>query len=419
MKFLFVILTSALLSSCNEDLLLSQSLLDTKVDPSMAIYIGNGIIKSQKTISQIETEVYAHDSRLLIHNGVGYCAYYSNDTDTREGYGGQVVKLSVFDINNPNISKKIYNVFREKDVYSTVKLDKNRPCYSPILFKTPEGKIRVLSRVYVNQLEKYYYRDFIPETATFTQPQVCKIGNSNSKEVADFDSPNIKGIIYSVFHNYKLSTDFMFVASEPVHTSQGSFIGLTLGRFTENWKTDEGTTIIMRTKDAGKSFEFIGAPNPSDVVSKYNKQAVEGAFLFNDNNEVLMLGRNSTGGILLTKSIDGGNTFTTPYSLNDSCSFNTLGAKMNFMKINDGYLTAWSTKENFGKFNDRTVLEIRYGKNSNICGNEAKIIIKNEFGCHYPSIYKYEDSYFMTYTTDSRRLNRNSTGEIVFAKLPF
>ncbi len=420
MKLLFIILTSAFLLSCTEDLLLSQSLLDTKVEPSMAIYIGNELIKSQKTISKIDAEVYAHDSKLLIHNGIGYCAYYSNHTSTNEGAGGQSVRLSVFDINNPVASKKIYDVFEESHVYSTVKLDKNTPCYTPVLFKTADGKIRILSKIYVNHVQKYYYRDFNPETATFTEPQVCKIGNSNSKEVSDFDLSNVKGQIKSSFNNnYKLSTDYMFATTDPVITDDGTYIGLTLGKFTEDWKTDEGTTVIMRTKDAGKSFEFIGTPYPINIVPKYNKQTVEGAFLFNNSNEVLMLGRNSIGGIFLTKSIDGGNTFSTPFSLNDSCSFTSVGSKMSFVKIRDGFLSAWNTSENFGKYNVRTVLEIRYGKNSNVCGNEAKIIIKNEFGCHYPSIYKYEDSYYITYTTDTRRLNKNSTGEIVFAKLPF
>ncbi|MET3127330.1 hypothetical protein ABID42_002445 [Arcicella rosea] len=415
----FIPLTSVCFSSCQGEALVDTFLLDENISLPQAILHGNTLMGKQVAVSKYDGEIYAHDSKILISDGIGYCVYNGNDLSTQEGVAGQTIRLSVFNIDDPH-KKKIFDVFKENVEYKTLKLDKNYPCYTPVCFLTEEKKIRVLCKVYVNLVQKCYFRDFDPKTETFSDPQVSKIKINSTNELIDFDILNVrKHLKYLFGEKYQLSTDFMFLSAEPLNKGNTSYMGLTIGVFSTNWIKDSGTTILLKTNDAGKTFDLIGAPDGSSIKSKYNSQFVEGAFIFNSENELIALGRNSLGGIMYTKSTDGGYKFETPYALNEECNFNTLASKMNFIKINNGYLSVWNTRENFGNTNSRTVLEIRYGSNPKVCNNPVKIVIKNEFGCHYPSIYKYNNKYYLTYTTDSRRFNRNSTGEIAFVKLPF
>ncbi|MBB6002412.1 sialidase family protein [Arcicella rosea] len=416
-------------SSCKDDLSISSQviipkdtvLLEKNVTKEQAIQYGDELIKKQVAISKFEGEIYAHDSKLLIVDGIGYCAYYGNDASTQEGVAGQAVRLSVFDIENPR-DKVVYDVFKSGVNYSNgIKFDDEHPCYTPVLFRTKEGSIRILSKVYQKGVSKYYYRDFDIKTKNISEPKICKIVNDNLSLI-DFDIVNVRKSLKVILgENYKLSTDFMFMTSEPVRNGDSFLIGLTIGKFTVNWQTDEGTTILMKTDNAGQSFTVMGAPDSRQIATKYCLQFVEGAFDLIDNNgkNMLLIGRNSLGNIMLSGSIDGGYTFTTPYSLNQACGYNTLASKPNLIKYNEGYLSIWNTTENANNYNYRTTLEIRYGKDPSMCGNPVKIKFRNQFGCHYPSLFRYKNNFYLTYTTDSRRFNRNSTGEICFIKLPF
>lgn len=434
MKKLLLLLSILLLhtlgfSSCKDDISMSYQpvipqdtvLLEKNITEKQAIEYGDELIKKQVAISKFEGEIYAHDSKLLIVDGVGYCAYYGNDKSTVEGAAGQVVRLAVFDIDNPS-NRKIYDVFKENEKYETLTLNQNMPCYTPVLFLTKDKKIRILAKVYTSWQQKYYYRDFDPVSTTLTNPQICKIAIQGKNDLVDFDINNVrKHLSYILGANYDLSTDVIFIASDPLIDNESYYIGLTIGRFTANWQTDEGTTVLMKTDNAGQSFTVMGAPDGRKINSKYCRQFVEGAFDWIDNNgkNMLMIGRNSLGGIMLSESNDGGYTFTTPYSLNDACGFNTMASKPILVKYNEGYLSIWNTTENVGNYNVRTTLEIRYGKDKTVCGNPIKIKFKTPYGCHYPSLYRYKDNFYLIYTTDTRRFNRNSTGEIAFVKLPF
>lgn len=420
MKYILYFFAFIFFSCSSDNIVVSQSLLEKEISADEAINNGNLLMQKQYTVSKSESEVYAHDSKLLIYNGVGYCAYYGNDSKSAEADKGQSIRLSVFDINKPN-SRKVFDVFKENFVYSTLKTDANQPCYTPVLFLTEDHKIRVLAKVYEKFVQKYYYRDFSPETGTFSEPQICKLTLPNSDQQVDFSLFNIvKGLKFYLGSEYNLKSDFMFATSEPVKIDEGYLLGLTVGVFTVDYKTDAGTTFILKTKDFGKSFECVGVPDPRKIVSGYNNQFVEGAFDFweSNNNEMVMIGRNSLGGILQSFSYDGGKSFDIPVALNDVCGFNTMASKPNLIKLKQGgYLALWNIKENFGTKNVRTVLDIRYSKTKNLCDSKLKIRIKNEFGCHYPSLFVYENECYLTYTTDTRRFNQNSTGEIVFVKL--
>ncbi|AEI51017.1 hypothetical protein [Runella slithyformis] len=400
---------------------IDTAFLDKSITEKQAIAFGDALLKSQVTISKYDGEIYAHDSKLLIVDGIAYCAYYGNDTNTQEGTAGQSIRLAVFDVENPK-SRIVYDVFKENGKFVNLKLDPNTPSYTPVLFLTKEGNVRVLAKVYTSSQPKYYYRDFNPVNKIFTEPQICKITPQGGIELVDFEIKNVRNYLKTIFgNNYDLNTEYMYATSEPVFRNGYFYLGLTVGRFTVNWRTDEGTTLLMRTNNAGQTFEMIGATDSRKINSKYCKQFVEGAFdwINEDSKDMLLIGRNSLGEIMSNRSNDDGNTFSIPFSVNEVCGFNTLASKPILKKHNDGFISFWNTKENVGNYNVRTTLEIRYGKDLLICGNKVKIKIRNEFGCHYPSIYRYKNNFYLTYTTDSRRLNRNSTGEIVFVKLPF
>lgn len=426
MKY-FICILSLIFFSCDTDSIVisqsisdkvPQSILDKDIDINTAIQNGNLLMQNQFTISKFDTEVYAHDSKLLINEGIGYCAYYGNDLKSGEAEKGQSIRLSVFDIKNPSL-RKVFDVFKENFNYKSLVTDPNLPCYTPVLFLTNEGKIRVLSKVYEKNVQKYYYRDFSPDTETFSDPQICKIKAVNSENLIDFDISNVQNSLKLLLGNdYQLKSDYMFATSEPVKLNNSYLLGLTVGIFTADWKTDQGTTLLLKTNDFGKTFEINGVPDPRKIVSGYNKQIVEGAFDFVDSKEIVMIARNSLGGILECYSYDGGKSFDTPVFLNDNCGFNTMAAKPNLIKTkNGGFLSLWNINENFGNYNLRTVLDICYSKDKNICNSKVKIRIKNGFGCHYPSLFIYDNEYYLTYTTDSRRFNEKSTGEIVFVKL--
>ncbi|MTH18085.1 sialidase family protein [Flavobacterium sp. LC2016-01] len=401
----------------NNNANVAKSILDKDIDIDTAIKNGDLLMQKQVTVSKFDSEVYAHDSKLIIDKGIGYCAYYGNDLKSGEAEKGQSVRLSVFNIKNPS-ERKVFDVFKENFNYKTLVTDPNLPCYTPVLFLTDEGKIRILSKVYEKNVQKYYYRDFSPDTETFSDPQICKLAIANSKELVDFDIFNVKSHLKYLFGNdYQLKSDYMFATSEPIKIENGSMIGLTVGIFTADWKADQGTTILLKTFDFGKTFECSGAPDSRKIDPKYSSQCVEGAFSFITGNDMIMIGRNSLGGIVECYSHDGGETFNIPISLNEYCGFNARATKPNLMKIKGGYLTMWNINESFGDYTDRTILDVRYSKDENMCNSKLKIRIKNAFGCHYPSLFVYNEEYYLTYTTDSRRFNKKSTGEIVFVKL--
>jgi hypothetical protein len=272
--------------------------------------------------------------------------------------------------------------------------------------------------VYEKGIQKYYYRDYYPLTKKFSEPQVCKLTIGNSKELVDFSIINIRKHLKYLFGNdYPIKMDYMFATSEPLKIGSSSLLGLTVGIFTVDWKTDQGTTVLLKTTDSGRTFQCIGAPDPRKIDTKYNSQFVEGAIDVKSGDEMIMIGRNSLGGILESYTYDGEKTFTSPISLNSYCGFNTRAAKPNFVKIKEGYLSLWNINEYFGGYTDRTVLDISYSKSIDLCNMKLKIRIKNSYGCHYPSFIVYNNDYYLTYTTDSRRFNRNGTGEIAFVKL--
>lgn len=394
--------------------------LEKNISEAQAVKYGDEIIAKQVPVSRFEGEVYAHDSKLLIYNNIGYCAYYGNDISTHEGVEGQAIRLSIFEIDNPG-RRKVIDVFKEDESYNGLILNKKMPCYTPVLFVTGDKKIRILAKVYTGWQQKYFYRDYDPIAGTLSDPKICKLFiKSNLSAPVDFDINNVRSHLNFLFgKDYELSTEAMYATSEPVFRGDYTYIGLTIGRFTANWQTDQGTTILLRTKDFGETFEMLGAPDGRTINKKYSSQFVEAAFDFNESGGLLMLGRNGLGGMMLSYNSDLGNNFSQPISLNETCNFKILASKPNLIQYDDGIITVWNTTENVGTSNVRTTLEIRYGRDSNICNNPVKIKIKNQFGCHYPSIFKYNNAYYLTYTTDSRRFNRNSTGEIVFVKLPF
>jgi hypothetical protein len=418
MKYFLFVLAFVFVGCSTDNAVISQSILDKEIDINSAIKNGDLLMRKQVTVSKFDSEVYAHDSKLLIYNGIGYCAYYGNDSKSEEGDKAQSIRISVFDIKNPK-ERKIFDVFKEDYSYTTLKTDVNQPCYTPVIFVTEENKIRILCRISEKYIQKYCYRDFSPSTETFTDPQVCQLKEPNSENLVDFNISNIRSSVKFLFgEDYNLKTSFMFATSEPVKVNKSYFLGLTVGVFTADYKTDQGTTLLLKTNDQGKTFECIGAPDPRKISSEYNNQFVEGAFDFVNAKEIVMVGRNSLGGLFKSYSFDEGKSFDTPISLNDVCKFNTMAAKPNLIKIQKGgYLSLWNIKENFGNHNVRTVLDINYSADENICNSKLKIRIKNEFGCHYPSLFVYNNEYYLTYTTDSRRFNEKSTGEIVFVKL--
>lgn len=84
-------------------------------------------------------------------------------------------------------------------------------------------------------------------------------------------------------------------------------------------------------------------------------------------------------------------------------------------------MTIWNTVEAYGNatigYSDRTVLDIRYGNNKDLGGNNVSTRLRSYYGCHYPSVYEYKSRYYLTLTRDIRKLSTNNTGDISIAEL--
>jgi hypothetical protein len=380
------------------------------------IVLGDKLEKKRIIISDYN-EQFTHDSKIFIKDGVGYVAYYSNVLSKDEGEKNQAIRLVVFNLQNP-LEKEFYNVFQPNYKYNSIKTD-YLAAYTPIIFLTKENKIRILGRLCVNFAERYYFRDFDPVTKELSEPELCKIKNKDNSLV-DFNTKNVEKYVNNLFgidFVVPKNKNFMFLVSENVFKGDYLYVGLTLGEFTADKLQNTGTTLLMRTKDDGKTFECMGAPDPSKIDSKYNKQFVEGAFDFTGDNEITMLGRNDVAGLMISTSIDGGMTFSNPISLNDEYGLNTKASKPLFKNMGNGnFLTIWNTQENYidpnAGYSDRTVLDIRYGNNKNIQGNKLKARVRSYNGCHYPSIANYQNDWFLTLSGGYRKITAKNVSDI-------
>lgn len=396
--------------------------VEFNIETLSEITLGNQLEKSRIIVSNNSSERFAHDSKLLCFNGKGYLAYYANDDSDIEGDKNQVVRLSVFNLDKMS-DKKNFDVFKPNFSYSKIQTN-YLATYTPVIFLTKNNNIRILARLYVDNQESYYYRDFNPILNTFSEPRICRI-KLNDGKVETFTTSNVEKYIDKLFPtSYKLQTskNFMFIVSESVFKSNFQYLGLTIGEFTGDKYKNVGTTLLIRTGDDAETFELLGAPNPGDIDSRYNKQFVEGSFDFTSNNEISMLGRNDLCGLMVTYSIDGGKTFSKPISLNDEFGYNTKATKPLFKNLGDGrYLTMWNIQEDYFDnklgYGDRTVLDIRIGTNKNIVGNKVKARIRSYYGCHYPSIGEDISNYYITLTGDYRRITPKNVGDISITKI--
>lgn len=385
---------------------------------------GNNIKATSLTVSNKEKELFAHDSRVLIDGDMAYVAYYSNDKSIAEGERDQTVRLSTFNVNNPSV-KKVYSVFEPNTKYKDLTTSYDAT-YSPMIFLTKSKKIRILARVAVKGVEKYYYRDFDPFTNIFENPKLCKLKLDNSGDLLEFNNNNIVKYMQSKFgastSQYNKPSSIYFV-NEPVYHNGLIYLGLTVGQFSAIPENNFGTTLMMNTVDA-EVFNCLGAPiiKPTATNNIITNQFVEGSFDFTGENEITILGRNDISGILLARSIDGGLTFSNPYSLNKEYGYNTINSKPYFKKIRENvFMTAWNVKSSYRDMKTgltaRNVLHIRCGSNKDILGNKVKIAFKTTDGCHYPSFFVGSDFLYMTYSLDKRRLSVANVGEIGYSRI--
>jgi hypothetical protein len=414
----------------NNSLYLSKSLTNKpywlkvvfNFDSIPELITGNKFEELRVVVSKNRSEKFAHDSKLIIEDEIGYVAYYSNDISTVEGEKNQVIRLAVFNINEPS-KKEIYDIFQPNFKYNTFKTD-YLATYTPVIFKTQDKKIRILGRLYVNYLERYYFRDFDPDTKTLTEPELCKIKNKDGS-IVEFNTKNIEKHIGNLFgNNFTLSTNknYMFLVSESVYKHNYLYLGLTIGEFTGDKFLNTGTTLLIKTNDEGKTFECLGAPNPNLINNKYTKQFVEGAFDFTTENEITMLGRNDVGALMMSVSKNRGMTFSNPIPLNDEYGYNTKASKPVFKNVGNGnFLTIWNIQEDYFDpkkgYSDRTVLDIRCGNNKEILGNKLIARIRSHFGCHYPSFAEFQNDYYLTLSGDFSRNSPKSVGDISIIKM--
>ena len=384
---------------------------------SDAIIYGNSLIDRNITVSQIDSELYAHDSQVLIYNNVAYVVYMANQFYTSEGNNYQKISLSVFNITDPQNAEH-FSIFESNTQYDSFKSDIG-PCYSPILLLTPGKCIRILGRMYVKGVQIYFYRDFNPLNNQISQPQLCMVKINSSGTLLEASQNTIKQIVGNLYPQGAFSgqNNNFYMNENPISMNGNLFFSLTISDSTM------GTTFVWESSDFGKTFQHVGEVDLNKVdTSKYTQQFTEGSFDSTGVNQLTMLCRNDKKGIFVTTSNDAGHTFSSPVSLNETYGYNTIGTRPVYRRTNGGnYLSMMNISDyisdaDYGE-SDRTTLDIRYGPDREVGNNLIKLRIKCSVGCHYPGLSIFGDSYYMTTTRDIRMLTPKNVGDITIAEL--
>ncbi|MEA5428596.1 sialidase family protein [Arcicella lustrica] len=384
-----------------------------------AIVKGDSLNNIRLVISNTDKEKFAHDSKVFVKDDKIYVVYYCNDAINYEGDKEQKLRLCV--INQKDLSSRKYF-----DICEPNKQYKNfrsffEPIYTANYSFTKEGKIRFFFRVTILSKQTYCYRDFDPKTELFSEPQVSGLRLTVNTPKVEFNIDNILEYLKG-----KMKIDFgpeknsMFLTSEPKIYNNKTYYCLTIGHFSSSKEHSFGTSVLLKIDELSDTFEIIGFIDLTKMPSQFSKQFVETAFEFY-NGELIFIGRNDISGLLFSKSIDGGISFSSPISINEEYGYRTQNAKPLLYKTMDNRLAMiWNIDDPIiNSMNrivyGRNVMHIRICSGNDLFKNSLNTIIKSTSWCHYPSIFYNQGRYYLTITGDYRLKTKENVGDISLA----
>ncbi len=379
-------------------------------------------VDQAQIVSKFTTEQYAHQSSLRIVKGIGYAVYQCNETTPDENKAGQVARMAVFNILDPQDTAHWVDVAQPGESSNGLTLA-GKFVAAPMLHAMDDDTLRIFFTARgegdKGPMHRAFFKDYTVSTGTLSElrPVRCTVAQDTSR-VLDLTQEALQQHL-----------DFLFGAGVGAGFSSGIS---TAGDFAEfdgqlystiQIKKSEGgetrllTNVLMRSTDQGATWELLGAPDPRLLPGDV-KILAEPA-LTQDAEHVYLYLRS--------------NVIETGYMLSK--------AKKTDLFHFDAPVTKWTygigrpTLCDFGKpiglvalFTARSVTMggetttrnkcdvVQIDKSHSRLTRVFSIVDYN--AVNTPFMQRYNDEVYVTYSTGRRRLiPKFGTSEIVFSKL--
>lgn len=379
-------------------------------------------VDQAQIVSKYTHELYAHQSSLRIVNGIGYCVYQCNESTPEENKEGQVARMAIFNILNPTAAARWVDVSGAGDASDGI-VTTGRFVSAPMLHCVNDDMLRIFfcSRIDGDSApaSRVFYKDYTISAGTLSGLRQARCTSAKepgttvdlNQEAVQRHLDYLFGVGFGANFAKGISTACDFVPFD------GQLYSTVQIKDSQEGKTLLLTNILMRSRDAGATWELLGAPDPRLLPGEV-KILAESALTQDKENVYLHLRSNvvSTGYVLSKAAKSDLYHFDAPvtkwaYGIGRPtlCDFGKpigLVAMFTASSVPMGGTTVTRNRCDVVQIDPHYAT---YTRAFSIIDFDA---------VNTPFMHLYRDEVYVTYSTGRRRLiPKFGTSEIVFSKL--
>ncbi|MGV3660276.1 MAG: hypothetical protein ACO1TE_08820 [Prosthecobacter sp.] len=379
-------------------------------------------VDQSQIVSKFTTEQYAHQSSLRIVKGIGYAVYQCNETTPEESKPGQLARMAIFNILDPQDTARWVDISQAGDSSDGIAIT-GRFVAAPMIHQINEDTLRIFftSRIEgdTGLMQRAFFKDYTISKAMLSGLRQVRCTVAKDPDtVLDLHQGAVQKHL-----------DFLFGPGLGARFSSGITTACDFVEFdgqlystiqvknSEAGETRLMTNVLMRSPDQGATWELLGAPDPRLLPGEV-KILAEPAITQDKGHVWLYLRSNvlETGYVLSKAKKSDLFHFDTPvtkwtYGIGRPtlCDF---GKPIGLVAM----FTARSVTMG-GKTTSRNkcdVVQINPGHT-----RLTKVFSIVDYNAvNTPFMHRYNDEVYVTYSTGRRRLiTKFGTSEIVFSKL--
>lgn len=260
-------------------------------------FYGDSFVNFGKVISKYETEKYAHASYIEFVGDFGYVPYICNDVQNFEGGVNQLVRMTKFNVLDPQATRQSIEVGRGGQTYGDLTLEPGEAGV-PNILKIDDNTLRVFFRGHVAGSQTSVYRDYNVATGTLGGGFIIQCKIKKEATLLPLNVPNA----YAHYDWLRGSTDAlqsvnkdMYITSDLRRFSDGKlYTCCSLGS-----GLDKNTaSILMVSEDNGATFTLMASPDSLALPGVTNtdvKYFWEGAVV-EDTDSIYIFARGAAAG---------------------------------------------------------------------------------------------------------------------------
>lgn len=344
-------------------------------------------IMNYSIISDYKNEAMAHCSMFVVNEGICYNVYYANRENVKETpeQVDTVVKLSIFDLCNPN-DENIIEIARANTTYGEITLGNTAP-YDPNIF-LKDTTIFIYFRTLINNCFCYVYRMY--NILSQTLSNVYRLYLKCDGENYDFNNFNVQTIHNSICFSSSNISNIMFSSHLVIYN--GLIYGMITG-YSDNF----GGMLVKSTDGINweviKSFSIESNPSEADLYIKA---------------DMVYIILRAVGIYLLSYNLNS-------KEISKIIKLSNGDSRPELFEYKGNIYGIYPTNIKYNNI-DRYQLEI------SMIRVDLYIERIKKFNCitaiHYPCVINYDGMLFMSFTTDTRKISlTNDRSNIGFTQI--